>query len=199
MNKIITTVAIAGLLGTVQAESIKPYLSLNIGPSFADDATISDGSDKAKLRFDTGLSFDVAAGIQLAQVPARIEAQYLFLRNDVDKIKMGGLSGEMDGDATINAGMLNFCYDFTNDESPLIVSLIGGVGIANSEFDVEDASADDDTVFAYQVGMGIGYPLSDNLVLDAKYTYFTTADPEFKQFDAEVDIQRFTLGLRYTF
>jgi opacity protein-like surface antigen len=54
-------------------------------------------------------------------------------------------------------------------------------------------------VFAYQAGVGVGYPFTDHLILDVKYAYLATEDPEFEALSAEVDAHRVTVGLRYSF
>ncbi|MDF7809634.1 outer membrane beta-barrel protein [Pontiellaceae bacterium B12219] len=197
MKKSIILTGIAIFIGGVSAEGVNPYYTINAGAMIVEDAAIAN-SGGSELGVETGYSFGIATGISLQDTPVRVEAEYFFSENDIDEVKVSGGSMELDGDATMHTGMLNCYYDFTNDESPLIVSVFGGVGFANIEADV-GLGYDDDTVFAFQVGLGIGYPLNDNLVLETKYAYFTTDDPEFELLETEIDAHRVTLGLRYNF
>ena len=38
---------------------------------------------------------------------------------------------------------------------------------------------DDDTVFAYQLGAGLGYEINPNLTISLDYRFFATVDPDF--------------------
>ena len=57
----------------------------------------------------------------------------------------------------------------------------------------------DDTVLAYQAGVGVGYAVDKNLTIDLKYRYFATENPNFGNVDAEVASHNIYLGLRYNF
>ena len=56
----------------------------------------------------------------------------------------------------------------------------GGLGVANVAIDnlslsmngVTILGSEDDTVFAYQVGLGIGYEINDEMTADFGYRYF---------------------------
>ena len=62
-----------------------------------------------------------------------------------------------------------------------------------------DPTDDDDIVFAYQLGAGIGYGISENLTIQAGYRYFATADPDFSGTEAEVASHDIYLGMRFYF
>ena len=64
--------------------------------------------------------------------------------------------------------------------------------------DVIDES-DDDTVFAYQAGLGVGYALNDSITLDLKYVYFATQDADFDGVDVEIASHNIVFGIRYAF
>lgn len=104
--------------------------------------------------------------------------------------------------------MVNGYYDF-DIESAFTPYVGGGIGIANVS--INDLAVlgipladDDDTVFAYQFGAGVGYEISPTLTLTADYRYFATADGEFTDaggflFDAEYSNSTFLVGARATF
>jgi len=63
---------------------------------------------------------------------------------------------------------------------------------------------DSEIVFAYQAGAGVGIDLSANWILDLKYGYFGTNDPEFSdtsgnKFELESSSHRLSIGVRYSF
>ena len=46
---------------------------------------------------------------------------------------------------------------------------------------------DDDTVFAYQLGAGVGYELIDNVSVNLSYRYFDTGEVELEDSGEEVE------------
>ncbi len=68
-------------------------------------------------------------------------------------------------DTTVTGGMVNAAYDID------VFYLLGGVGMANLEFD-DGLVSDDETGFAWQIGAGVGYALDENMIVDLKYRYF---------------------------
>ncbi len=63
---------------------------------------------------------------------------------------------------------------------------------------------DDDTVFAYQFGAGVGYEISEMIILTLDYRYFATRDPKFtddfgEKVTSEYRSHSFGVGLRYYF
>jgi len=62
---------------------------------------------------------------------------------------------------------------------------------AESNIDRQDSKA----AFAYQIGAGIGVPISDGIMLDARYRYFATAEIEDHM---NVSSHSALLGLRVT-
>jgi len=68
---------------------------------------------------------------------------------------------------------------------------VPGSGLPNSN--------EDDTVFAYQVGVGVGYAVNEKINLDVKYRYFGTSDPEFDTTEAEYSSHNVYVGIRVSF
>ena len=60
---------------------------------------------------------------------------------------------------------------------------------------------EDDTVFAWNVGAGVSYAVSDMFDIELKYRYLMVADLEFEE-GREVDgpnSHNISLGMRYNF
>jgi opacity protein-like surface antigen len=65
-------------------------------------------------------------------------------------------------------------------------------------------SDDSDTVFAWQVGGGVGLRVNPHLLLDLGYRYFSALDPSFSdatgaEFDSEYNNHTVFLGARLDF
>ncbi len=126
-----------------------------------------------------------------------------------------------DGTGTMLVLMANAWYDLDTgtDWAPYIG---GGLGMAKVKFDVDvsltipplapgaspisrSISGDDaDWVFAYQIGAGIGYRLSDSVVIQSGYRFMRTSDLELKWDDgstveSKVEAHGFEVGVRYRF
>lgn len=98
--------------------------------------------------------------------------------------------------------MLNMYGDFPLDNGfiPYLHAGVGGQYLkVDGAFDALNLSKD--LVFAGQIGGGLGYALTEALVLDLRYQYLRTAD--FKIEDAPADfhvsIHKITVGLRFAF
>ena len=117
------------------------------------------------------------------------------------------------GDFSMVAFMGNMDYDFDTG-SRWVPYVGGGLGVAIISIDTENAqgislSDDSDTVFAYQVGAGIGYefPLEEgrSVTVSLDWRYFGTQDPTFKgdvsggDFDVGISGHDIGIGLIYGF
>ena len=119
----------------------------------------------------------------------------------------------VDGAFSMIAFMANVDYDFDTG-SRWVPYVGGGLGVATISLDTENAQGtsltdDSDTVFAYQVGTGIGYefPLAEgrSITVSLDYRYFGTQDPTFTgdvtgaEFDVEISGHDIGIGIIYGF
>lgn len=120
----------------------------------------------------------------------------------------------VDGAFSMLAFMANVDYDFDMG-SPWKPYVGGGLGLAIISLDAESASTgdslvdDSDSVFAYQVGAGIGYefplPEGRSVTVSLDWRYFGTQTPTFtgditgNEFDAEISGHDIGIGLIYGF
>ena len=119
----------------------------------------------------------------------------------------------INGNFSMLSFMANVNYDFDTGSrwKPYVGS---GLGFASISLDAESADGrslvdDDDIVFAYQVGAGIGYefalPEGRSLTVSLDWRYFGTQSPTFKgeltggDFEAEINGHDIGIGLRYWF
>lgn len=156
------------------------------------DSTLSDGVDSAELSFDTGFGFMAAIGNNFEGLRGEVELSYRT--NDADKISAGAFSESVSGDVSSLAVMGNLLVDLPVSES--VRPFLGaGIGLANVDADGDE----DDTVFAYQAIIGLGFPLTYVTTLDLQYRYFATEDPNFNGIEAEYQTHNFFAGLRFDF
>ncbi len=124
-----------------------------------------------------------------------------------------GTTQPVNGNFSMLAFMGNVDYDFDTG-SQWVPYVGGGLGLAIISLDAESAQGmslvdDSDSVFAYQVGAGLGYefplPEGRSVTVSLDWRYFGTQDPTFAgdvrggDFDAEISGHDIGLGLIYGF
>lgn len=118
------------------------------------------------------------------------------------------------GDITMLAVWANAFYDF-DLQSAWKPYVGGGLGFARVSIDAKSEATgssladDDDTVFAYQIGAGLGYALSQSpertLTATLDWRYYGSDDPALKgdvtgaKFHTEIDGHYAGAGIRYGF
>ncbi|MES1944848.1 OmpA/MotB [Salinisphaera sp. PC39] len=163
-----------------------------------------------ETEYDTGYLGSLALGYAHNNGwRTEIEARYAL--NDLDRVTLregfGNQNGETrgaDGEYTSTSLMANAWYEF-NADGDWHPYLGGGVGAARLDYEALDFN-EDDMVFAYQVGAGISYDLTDYTSVSLGYRYFGTDDPsfstgssDFQDLDSEYQQHAALLSLRYTF
>ena len=197
-------------------------------------ATDPLGSVSFDTKFDTGYGVHGAIGHSWGGF--RLEGEVSYRKNDLDTFDItnvtlagiGSLSdvgnGDFSGDVTALAFMANAWYDF-NTGSPWKPFIGGGLGTARISLnDValtsltilgvpiplaapEPLADDDDWVFAYQFGAGIGFEVTPTTTISLGYRFFGTANPDFTTvsalgsvpFDAEYRSHNIEIGVRVSF
>jgi len=180
------------------------YVSGNIGFAKADDSELTDSTGiTVDTEFDTGLSFGAALGYDFNTL--RVEGEISYQQNDIDKIGTEGDYFDATGDAVVLSFLMNGYYDFVNS-SAFTPYVSAGLGLAQIEFNNLNisrlgfsGSSDEDTVFAYQIGAGVGYAITEKVTIDVKYRYFGTADSEYDTTEAEFASHNVFFGIRLNF
>ena len=157
---------------------------------------------------------DVTSPGSLVEIPAQGNFAHLPEPNQQAIITaLEGTTHTVKGDFSMIAFMGNVDYDFDTG-SRWVPYIGGGLGVATISIDTENAqgrslSDDSDTVFAYQVGAGIGYefPLEEgrSITVSLDWRYFATQDPTFKgditggEFDVGISGHDIGIGVIYGF
>lgn len=183
-------------LSTPAMSADGPYFGLNAGITSTVDSDLTEPGFTGEMSFDSGYAIGAALGNKIGM--GRIEAEIGYKSADMDKITAYGQDVKIDsGDISVLSLMANGYIDF--DASPTIKPyLMGGLGLAQitAKIDVDD---EDDTVFAYQAGLGVGFALNDKMTLDLGYRYMGTSDPDFNGSKATYASHNVLAGLRFGF
>jgi opacity protein-like surface antigen len=203
-NLLIISVCVLAIFFSSSAYSAEGlYVSGNIGFAMLSDSDITDSGATITTEYDTGWTLGGALGYDFNRF--RVEGEISYQTNDVDKIGAMGVSFDANGDVSSLAFLINGYFDFVNDTG-FIPYLTAGLGYAKVEFNDLSVPAlglsggsDDDSVFAYQVGLGVGYAVTEKVTIDVKYRYFATEDLEFDTTEVEVASHNFLFGVRFNF
>ncbi|ASQ89890.1 hypothetical protein CHL67_02225 [Prosthecochloris sp. GSB1] len=173
--------------------SAEKYVSGNIGISWFNDIDLDplyefDGEDiTQKTEMGSGIALTGAFGCDYGDFRTELELGYqtsdvenMVFIEDGDEYDFDDNGEDISGDVSVTTLMANGYYDI--DLGGIELFLTAGVGIA--QIDVDDVDYDEEnivynsseTTLAYQLGAGFGIPVSDGIMLDARYRYFATTD-----------------------
>ena len=198
------------------------YASGNIGFSSLTDSDVTDevsglGTGKGEASFDSGHLFTASIGKSFGAM--RFEAEISYSESDLDditvtQIQAGGLSltgsatAALGGDISSLGFMANGFYDF-DTKSNWVPFLTAGIGLAKLNLDVTSVAGvattydESDTVFAYQLGGGVGYKFTPKTSVDLQYRLIGTSDPTFDdgtdKVEAEALSHNFMIGVTHRF
>ena len=199
-------VAVLAFFVPAYAFAAGPYVSVAGGAVFLEDSDLDADALglSGEAEFDTGFGVWGAAGYgfdAFGAATVRVEAEVAYRQNDVDTITVSGIGTGSGGDAEVYAlsGMVNLAVDILTWSIVKPYAMVG-IGAANVTLESDDLDVDeDDTVFAYQAGAGLGFAVTERITLFGGYRYFATADPEFEGVDAEYGSHNIEAGVRFEF
>ncbi|MGQ0700089.1 MAG: OmpA family protein [Panacagrimonas sp.] len=208
------------------------YFGLEGGANFAEDQeflvydfdplniqVVEDGSQVSDVGFDTGYLGGLFGGYAFPG-GLRLELELVRRHDEFDSIDLAdGRSSEIvEGEEDTDIAMANLWLDFFKSGS--IHPYIGG-GVGAARIDISDPAFDgtvlfingselrddDDTVFAYQGGAGIGFDLTPQWTASLDYRYLKTEDGEFNllenfpdsHVETEYESHSALLSIRYYF
>ena len=198
----------------------KKYISLKFGASVIEDSGVSDagvtGLSGGEYSADVG--HYVAGAIGMVRDGYRLEFEVANQINDLDKLSAKSIatsikaSNSISGvDASVTTFLINGYKDFVLSRG-VSAYFSSGVGIAYGELDLAGGNTaidgvnwnwqehdQDDTVFAWQLGVGVGYELTKAMSLDVGYRYLGSSDFEYGSTNIELGSHNVTAGVRYTF
>jgi OmpA-OmpF porin, OOP family len=219
----IMAAAIASAAPMARAAESDWYVSAFAGGMFLEGAHNRGNDNPLDFNSSTKTGYNARLAVGVYRVPqVRVEGEIGYRRASLDKLSINNDAGlgtaagmaplagsaSASGHTTAISAMLNAYYDYDTGSAwrPYI-----DAGIGAARLTLKDVSAAGvpvanafDTVFAYQLGLGIGYEVTKSLTLALDYRYFTTLDPTFKDaagssFNSEFTSHNLSLGVRYRF
>ena len=206
---------IAFLLGSTGiAANAQPYVSGNVGLGMLETSDVEDEAapgETASLGYDNSFILSGAVGYTFDSFRGELELAYQ--KNDIDTfgfegtdIDTGGIPG-FNGDVSSLTGLINGYFDFDLGTS-FRPYLTAGLGLSKVDFELSIDSdlldeaineSADDSVIAYHLGAGFGYAISENVILDLRYRYFMTDEPDFDGSSVDYTSHNITGGIRINF
>jgi opacity protein-like surface antigen len=207
MRKIIWATLIGSSLvaftfNAAQAADLKPgegfYISSSFGAVLPHDlghyGTVYYRPEKSEVGYYIGeaMGYDFGAiriEKELSWRTTKFDYDHLFAETTKDRSRV---------DVSVLSLMANAWYDI--DTGTRFTPYIGGgAGVAqvtaiatNTQPDIK-GSTDIVTGFAYQVGAGVDYSLTENIIVGLGYRYFATKT------EVDESFQNVNIGMRYTF
>ena len=191
------------------------YLGASGGVNLLNDSEIGTALGTVDNDYDAGFALSGQAGYDTGSLwqygGLRGELELSYRENGIDQHALGGtdLPGST-GTASTTAVMANLFHDFDTGTS-LTPYVGGGIGYAWNDLDDYgvtglDVLDDQDSGFAWQLGAGLGFSITEQATLSLDYRYFstsadvqTTAAAGSVNSDVDLDSHTVMLGLRYRF
>ncbi len=154
------------------------------------------------IESDAGIALGAVLGYDLGN-SIRIEGEISLQKNDLDTIGYAGIAIPVSGDFSTMGFGVNGYYDFVNQSAltPFISAGVGLVDVEVSDFGIPGSgipnASDDDTVFSYNIGAGIGYAMTERATVDIRYRYCGMSDAEFDTTTIEIASHNFYMGVRF--
>ena len=200
------------LCGPVKAQHSGPYVGAFFGGDILMPAKSTDNLGSFGLKFDPGMLGSAVAGWDFAPGnpvgEGRIELEYTRRSNPLNQVKFVEGSFKGAGNVTADSLLVNFFGVFHN-KTPW--SPYAGVGFGAARMEASDLkvtgyplASGSSVVFAYQLGTGVDFALTDRLSLDLGYRFFGSTKPKFteangRKFEMDYYSHNAILGLRYGF
>ena len=192
-----------------------PYMGVKAGMAMPKDSDVTDSRFPAGLTADMSYSHgpvaSLAAGYKSGPMRFEGELEYQKTGSDQVNVSANGFSVglPLSGDVTATSLFLNFYYDFVNSSkfTPYLTAGVGRTWLKVDDFSItipgvgtfNDSGSYSDNVFAYQVGAGIGYAVTDSITLDLSYRYFETQKADFDGTEAKLSSHNLLIGGRFGF
>jgi opacity protein-like surface antigen len=156
------------------------------------DIDWSNSNGNGSLGLDDSYNIEGAFGVGFAKA-FRAELALGYQKND--------FSDETDApdDMSMISYMVNGYYDIAN-ESSFTPYVLAGLGLMDTTINDSVDGDSDDMLWGAQLGAGVGYELSESVILDLKYKYLMAEEGDFGGTKVEkIGGHQIQLGARYQF
>lgn len=203
MNKILLLAGVAALFATnANAADVNPYIGAKLKyVDMSSDAKLGDTFDID----DKVLGGSVAIGVSTAVKGGAVRAELEYNKNeDAEKTHTVSAMGvNFNGKLKVESQslMLNGYYDIDTGTkfTPYVGAGIGYAKIKGSLSVLGISESIDDNNFAWQIGAGASYALTNNVSVDAGYRYVDYGDFTEDEVKLDTSAHELYIGARYTF
>ena len=177
-----------------------PYVSGSVGLGFAGNSsvTVTGGVEvNDAIKWKSGIPFGAAVGIK--QDTFRVEAAFGYQTHDVDNV-LGVEPDGTDNSFSVLTYLVNGYYDININKSNVSPYVMAGLGGASLKPEGDTSKS----VFAWQVGAGVGVKAAKDLTVDLGVRYLKPGSYETGDFEGESGKISFSYtnilaGVRYEF
>lgn len=189
---VVSVLAVSVEMARAQVNGL--YVAPKIGYSWGDtDPGLSGVLDLNMPGIGAAVGYDF---YQASGIPVRLDLEY-FYRFESEKDYIGGVKGR-ETKFNWQTIMANIYYDFRNN-TQLTPFVNGGLGLAYTSIKGKALGAplsDSSSDFAWSLGAGISYAITDNLAMDISYRYIGV-DLDVR--DVDFHANEVLTGARFTF
>ncbi len=188
-------------MSAAPALAATPYVSGSVGIGFFANGDVKNPSGTTSsdgVTYKTGVPFGGAIGLK--QETFRVEAALGYQTNDVKSFEGVPETGNSVSTFTY---MVNGYYDVdvnSKSISPYVMAGLGGASLtAKNKADTYPAEKKSTSVFAWQIGTGIGIKAANNLTFDLGYRYLKPSKFNDSYGEYTASSSNILAGLRYDF
>ncbi|BHH86159.1 outer membrane protein [Desulforhopalus sp. 52FAK] len=227
MKKALLTTALIFTASSAMAAN-NWYMSADLGVQIPGGEASHAGTnehDTPSYDFDESVVAGLAVGYFFNDA-FRVEAEARFRNQETEDGTLAGLNSRsnetfnLGGEVDTTTLMANAIYEFDNT-SKFIPYVKGGLGVAYSDasadFDLQptfsmygitdrwDFPDNDETNFAWSIGAGVDYQITDNILVGLEYQYIdmgdisTGVDINGDMVDFDLSAHEITVGITYLF
>ena len=192
---IMVLLMIAGV--AVASDNNGVYLKGGLAYTMPVDAAINGTNLGASL--DKGVGISLGVGYDFGEM-FRIESEYLTQKNDAENFNAGNAAaGVTNSNITYTALLVNGIIDYMVAEQVGIYG-IAGLGLGQIETSLYSLG-NDDTGFAWKIGFGTFYDITENWAVDLGYEYLKFDDFDLNDGGTLEDLASHNIigAVRYTF
>ena len=197
-KKLLLPLLFAGLWATPACAT--PYVGVSAGLGLLNksDVTAYGVTVNDAVEYKAGIPFGVAIGVKSDCY--RLEGAVSYQTHSVDNY-LGVPAGSNSPDVSVLSFMANGYYDICIKDSDVSPYLTGGIGLASVKVKESGDTTLDESAFAWQLGAGVGFKASENVVVDLGYRYFKTSDVTSNDGTSDISVagSNILAGIRYSF
>ncbi len=190
MKKLIMPLMVTGLCfaPSLSYAAASPYVSVSGGLGFMNNSSENGYSDA--VSYNTGYLINGAVGLK--NDTGRLEAEIGYHNNGVDTHNGSSVSNT---DVSVWSFMANGYLDYNMKGKGFSPYVMGGVGFADASIH-SDSGDYGDTVFAWQVGAGVGIKATEKVAVDVGYRYFKPSDVSWNGNEYSLASHNVVAGIR---